>query len=88
MLIAHLTWGTFLKNTGHAKCFFYPEGVDLKFAKCVPFFKIRKVVGFLFEARSNSKITLMKTECVVIYHGHHNVNHGYCEKMLCNIQRV
>ena len=35
---------------------------------CVSFYRIRKIVFFL-EARCNSKIPLIKTKCVVIYHG-------------------
>ena len=32
---------------------------------------------FFFEAKSNSKITLIKTKGIVIYHGDKN---GYCGK--------
>ena len=44
----------------------------------VSFYKIRKITGFLLEARSNSKITLVKTMCIGIYHGNNNGNHEYC----------
>ena len=42
----------------------------------VSFYKIRKIRGFLLEARSNSKITLVKTICIGIYHGNNNGNLG------------
>ena len=72
-------WDTFLKDPGHAKCFFHPEVVELKFTNlCVSFYRIRKIAGFLLEDRSNTKITLIITKCIVIYHGNKNGNHGYC----------
>ena len=38
---------------------------------------------FFLEARSNSKITLVKTKCVVIYHGNNNDgSNGYYGKWL------
>ena len=48
---------------------------------CVSFYRIRKIVVFFLEARSNSKIPLIKTKCVVIYHGKKNGgNNGYCRQ--------
>ena len=37
----------------------------LKFTKCFSFYRIRKVVGFLLEARFNYKITLIRTNAMV-----------------------
>lgn len=54
----------------------------MKFNEHVLFYGIRKVVGFLLEAGSNYKIKLIKTNCIVSYHGHNNGNHGYCEQRL------
>ena len=41
-------------------------------------------MGFLLEARSNSKVTLIKTKCFAIYNGNNNSdgNHGYCWQRL------
>ena len=33
------------------------------------FTELEKLWGFFLEARSNFKISLIKTKCVVIYHG-------------------
>ena len=33
---------------------------------CVSFYRIRKIVGFFFEARCNFKIKLIKTKCIVM----------------------
>ena len=42
------------------------------------FYRNRKIAGVFLEARSNSKITRIKTKCVVIYHGENNDgNNGY-----------
>ena len=55
---------------------------------CVSFYRIIKIVGFFLEARSNSKITLIKTKCFVImvktYHGktYNGGNNGYCGQRL------
>ena len=56
---------------------------------CVLFYRIRRIVGFFLEARSNSKFTLIKTKGVVIYHGNNNGgNNVYCEQRLrYNVQR-
>ena len=62
--------------------FFTLKGVELKYTERVSFYKIIKIVGFPFEARSSSTITLTKIECVVIYHGNNNGNHDYCGKRL------
>ena len=62
--------------------FFTLKGLELKFTERVSFYRIRKIVGFLLEARSNSKITLIKIKCVVIYHGNSNGNNGYCGQRL------
>ena len=35
--------------------------VELKFIKCVLFYRIRKIVDFLLDARSNAKITAITT---------------------------
>ena len=48
----------------------------MKFTKCVSLYRIRKIIGFLLKARSNSKITLVKTIRIAIYHDNNNVNHG------------
>ena len=49
----------------------------------VSFYRIRERVGFFLESRSNSQITLIKTKCVVIYHGKNNGgNNGYCGQRL------
>ena len=47
----------------------------MKFKKCVLFYRIRKITDFLLKARSNSKITLVKTICIIICHGNNNGNH-------------
>ena len=48
---------------------------------CVSFYRIRKVVGFFPEARSNAKITLIKIKGIVIYHGNNNGGiNGYCRQ--------
>ena len=52
-LITHLTRDTFLKEIDHA---LDPSSVELKFTECFSIYKTRKIVGFLLEARSNSKI--------------------------------
>ena len=47
-----------------------------------PFTKLEKNFFFL-EARSNSKITLIKTKGIVIYHGNNDDgNNDYCEKRI------
>ena len=74
-MIAHLTW-----DFGHTKCFSHPLGNEFKFIERVSFNRILKVLGFLLETRSNCKITLVKTKCVVIYHGNNNGNHMCCGK--------
>ena len=43
-------------------------------------------MGFPLEARSNSKITLIKIKCYVFYHGNNSGNHGYCGQRL--VQRT
>ena len=49
---------------------------------CDSFYRIIKIVFFL-EARSNSKVTLIKTKDIVIYHGNNNGdNNGYCEQKI------
>ena len=75
ILIAHLTpnLGYLPKRYWWSKMLF-----ELKFTKFVSFYKIRKITSFLPETRSNSKITLVKTICIGIYHGNNNGNHGYC----------
>ena len=46
------------------------------------FTELEKVFFFL-EARSNSKITLIKTKDIVIYHGKNSDgNNGHCEKRI------
>ena len=56
--------------------FFTLKDVELKFNEHVSFYRIRKIVGLLLEARSNSKIKLIKIKSVFIYHGNNNGNHG------------
>ena len=56
------------------------KGAELKFTERVLFYRIKKKLYFLLEARFNSKITLIKIKYVVIYHGNNNGNHGYCGK--------
>ena len=46
------------------------------------FTELVKVLGFLLEVRSNSKITHIKTKGVVICHGNNSGNHVYCGKRL------
>ena len=55
---------------------FHPKDVELKFTQSVSIYKVRKIVGFLLEARSNSKIVLIKTKCSLICHGNNDGNHG------------
>ena len=65
----------------NAKCFFHPQEVELKFRypSVSHFTELEKLWGFFLEARSNSKITLIKTKFVVICHGKNNGgNNGYC----------
>ena len=42
------------------------------------------MIVFFLEAISNSKITLIKTKGIVIYHGSNNNggNNGYCEQQI------
>ena len=56
---------------------------------CVSFYRIRKIVGFFLEARSNSKFTLIKTKHLVIYHGNNNGNNNaYCgQRLRHNVQQ-
>ena len=55
---------------------------------CLSFYRIRKIVVFFLEARSNSKIPLIKTKCVVIYHGKKKmvVTMVIIGKGLCNVK--
>ena len=49
---------------------------------CDSFYRIIKIVFFL-EARSDSKVTLIKTKDIVIYQGNNNGdNNGYCEQKI------
>ena len=58
-----------------AKCFFHPA---LKMLRrnlgtlCLSFYRIRKIIFFFFETRSNSKITLIKNKGIVMCHGNNN----------------
>ena len=45
---------------------------------CVSFYRIRKIGSFFLKARSNSKITLIKNKCIVIYGKNNGGNIGYC----------
>ena len=63
----------------NAKCIFHPQGVEVWNLGIlwVSFYRIRKIVGFFLEARSNSKVSLIKTKCDT-YHGKNNCgNNGY-----------
>ena len=46
------------------------------------FTELEKILDFLLEVRYNCKITLIKTEGVVICHGNSSGNHVYCGKRL------
>ena len=46
------------------------------------FTELEKLLDFLLETRSNSKITHIKTKGVVIFHGNISGNHVYCGKRL------
>ena len=45
---------------------------------CVSFYRTWKIVSFFLEARSNSKITLIKTKYIVIYGKNNGGNNGCC----------
>ena len=69
----------------NARCFFYPQDVELKFRypMCSLLFTELEKLCFFLEARSNSKITLIKTKGIVIYHGNNNGgNNDYCEQRI------
>ena len=65
------------------KCFFHPQGVELKFRYFMCFIlQNQKNNEFFLEARSNSKIKLTKIKRVYIYHGNNNGGNGYCGQNL------
>ena len=68
-MIAHLTWDTFVKDTGHAKCFFDHYGVELKFTECVSFYRLKKIVSFFLKLDLILKLHVLKPNalfCIIV----------------------
>ena len=60
------------------------QNAELKFRYPLYVFHLTELEKLFFlEARSNSKITLIKTKGIVIYHGNNNGrNNDYCEQRI------